>query len=220
MTKNQIEYAKHLETRRANRENEALTRERDLRAHSIALRGAAETERANRAKEVQAVRSLDEQVRSNLAKEGTESKRVSEIERGNKATEAIKIGEAAVRAAQQIENVRSNLADEAERKRHNLAMEVKPMQPISTTNVTTTAPAQPLQPITITVAPDVSSTSHAQPQVAVLPGNTSATPRLNAPKSDQSSRAQRQPKPTAPTVPKTVWKPSWNPITGLQAERS
>lgn len=220
MTKNQIEYAKHLETRRANQQQEALTKLRDERAHSVALRGAAETERANRAKETQAVRSLDEQIRSNKAKEGTEAARVSEIERGNKATEAIRIGEAATKVAQQVENVRANLADEAERKRHNIAMEAKPLQPISTTTVTTqSAPAQPLQPITITVAPELTSVSGSPEKPSTLPGNSISTPRLTAPKSDSSSKATRQPKPTSPTIPKKSWELKWNPITGLSAER-
>lgn len=214
MTRNQIEYAKHLENRRSNQAQEALTRSRDQRDYEVRVRSAAEAERANRAKEAQAVKSLDETVRSNVAKEGLTARDISEKERGNKATEAIRIGEAATKALGQAEQVRANLAREAETALHNRAMEVKPMQPITTITQYTT-PQQPAAPAQIVV--DLGSQPIASSRG--LPGNTVSTPRLQDSPDSSSSRATREPKITGPSQLK-VLDVQWSPVTGLSGDTS
>lgn len=215
MTKNQIEYAKHLESRRANQAQEALTSTRDRRTYEVASRSAAEAERANRAREAQLLLSLDETVRANKAREGTEAKRVSEIERGNKATEAIRIGEAAVDALRQAEQVRSNLAQEAETALHHRAMEAKPMQPITTVTNTSQPAATPLAPISVDVVVQPQSVISPQ-ELTPLSGNTLQTKRLEAPKDDARVQTRSPGKPTAPLgATKRVTDVSWSPVTGL-----
>lgn len=109
MTKNQIEYAKLLESRRSNLANEDLTKARDKNAYEINLRNAAESERHNRATEAQARASLDETIRANQAREAHEVNVLAETSRSNRAREE--------------ETKRSNLAKEAETNRSNLARE-------------------------------------------------------------------------------------------------
>lgn len=158
MTKNQIEYAKLLETRRANQANEAIVSQRDARSHAVALQQLGETSQHNRATEAQQQLSLDElaranrakeaetyranvarerentrsnvareqeTARANLANEALTGTKLTETERTNKANEAIRIGEAATKAADVAEKVRSHLATEAETALHNRAMELK-----------------------------------------------------------------------------------------------
>lgn len=156
MTKNQIEYAKHLETRRANQANERLTKQRDERAHTVALGQLSETQRANRAKEAQAIASLDETIRT------------------NKATEAIRIGDTAVSAANAAERVRSNLAREAETALHNRAMELKDYA--SKVDVSPVTLVQPTPMPQSSISPDqVTVIVGLQPQ---LPGVTTDVKRI------------------------------------------
>lgn len=170
MTKNQIEYAKHLEQRRSNQAQEELTRQRDERSHKVATGQLEEQARANRAKEAQAIRSLDETIRA------------------NKATEAIRIGEAATSAGRLAETVRSDLAREAETAMHNRAMELKDYAPrvdvTPVTHVGTQAPTT-AQPVNIGV------TVIDSPQRA-LPGLTTDVKRIKSPGSSQLTQDVRQ----------------------------
>lgn len=144
MTKNQIEYAKLQEQRRANRSNEQLTALRDERAHAIASRTATEVERKNREAERQNEVKLGEEFRSNVARE-TETKRAnlareqeqhrsalaveSEAARKNRADEAIRQFQADEikrhNIAQETETTRSNQERESETHRANLAREIE-----------------------------------------------------------------------------------------------
>lgn len=102
MTRNQIEYANLLETRRDNerrRDIESRTLEEQKRANAAR---EFETHRSNVVGEQHAARSLDETSRANLAKEG-------ETARSNLAREG--------------ETARSNLAREEETRRANQALE-------------------------------------------------------------------------------------------------
>lgn len=116
MTKNQIEYNKLLETKRANRANERLTEQRDIAARDLGLNTLQENARHNRQVELTAVDNLAEQQRANLAKE-------RELQRSHLASEGIA-------NAQLSETVRSHLRSEElnqagleETKRRNVANE-------------------------------------------------------------------------------------------------
>lgn len=111
MTRNQVEYAKLLESKRAAQASEALTASRDANAHYIASITAAETERAHRAQEAYNVQYLGEVVRSNQAREGLQLQAQQETQRSNLAREA--------------EAHRANIAAEAERHRANVASELE-----------------------------------------------------------------------------------------------
>lgn len=116
MTKNQIEYAKLLETRRANQKQEEMTHERDyesarhnLATESISRSSLDETSRSNKAREA-------ETARNNLALESLTRARDAETARANLEREK--------------ENFRSNAANESiklstlqETQRSNVAQE-------------------------------------------------------------------------------------------------
>lgn len=133
MTKNQIEYAKLLETTRANKANESLTKQRDTRAYEINLGQLGETKRHNVATEAQARASLDETIRSNQAREAHEVNVLAETKRSNQAREAETQRSNLAReaethrsnVAQEIELNRSHLANEAETRRSNIAREAE-----------------------------------------------------------------------------------------------
>lgn len=138
MTKNQIEYQKLLESKRANRAqetetnranlmNEELIRSRDTATLDLRGRELQETQRSNQAREA-------ENFRSNLAREG-ENKRhnvAQEMENSkhNRAQEAIGYGNISLGYSNLAEARRSNQANERirrnelfERQRSNLANE-------------------------------------------------------------------------------------------------
>lgn len=120
MTRNQIEYLKHRETRRNNQEVERLTSLRDTRANAVALASLDETAKHNRAVE-------SETIRHNTAQEGVNYLISAESQRHNLAAESI----AATTAIEQErsnrererENYRSHVASETEARRHNQAVE-------------------------------------------------------------------------------------------------
>lgn len=74
MTKNQIEYAKLLETSRANVAQETLTSSRDERQYSLGLGNLAETGRANLEREKLQAANLSELGRSNRARESEQAR--------------------------------------------------------------------------------------------------------------------------------------------------
>lgn len=129
MTRNQIEYAKHLETQRANRAQEALTQQRDAQAHEVSLAQLGETTRHNRAGEAQQVAVLGEQSRHNLATEELSRAQLGELQTHNRATErnaALTLSEQQrANVAREREQQRSNLAQEIELNRSNLAREAE-----------------------------------------------------------------------------------------------
>lgn len=102
MTNNQINYLNLLETQRANRAKEDVSRQNLSETARHNVRTEDESERSNRARESYSILSLAETMRSNKAKE-------TETARSNLAKEG--------------EVNRSNLAKEAEAKRSNLAKE-------------------------------------------------------------------------------------------------
>lgn len=102
MTKNQVEYAKLLETRRSNLANEARDHKRLQQDRSIAMAQLRETNRSNLERERVNVLSLDETRRSNLARE-------FETNRSAVAREKLTRSEL-------DESVRSHLASEAQRR--------------------------------------------------------------------------------------------------------
>lgn len=158
MTKNQIEFNKLLETRRANQAQEILTRRRDDRSHSLGLAQLGETSKHNRATEsldsaklVETTRSNKEREkethRANVAKEDETKRsniaRESETQRHNERTEAIDIGRAATYAGQLAETLR-----------HNLRMESKNLRPQvivtgSSSSSTSTSDTKPSEPIEV-----------------------------------------------------------------------
>lgn len=103
MTRNQIDYAKLLESKRAAQAQETLTRRRDEAAMRLGIDQLAETSRHNLAGERISKGTLDETSRSNMAKE-------RETYRAN--------------VAKETETNRSNLARESETGRHNIATEL------------------------------------------------------------------------------------------------
>lgn len=138
MTKNQIEYAKLLETKRSNLANEDLTRKRDTTAREVGLGNLQEGQRHNKATETQASASLDETVRSNKVRE-TEAARhnvAGEVEmyRHNVSGERLQSAAQAEQARHNragesltastiAETQRSNIARETETARSNMALE-------------------------------------------------------------------------------------------------
>lgn len=116
MTKNQIEYGKLLESRRAAMASEALTRARDT-----------ETARHNVASERVSLDTLAEQRRSHLAQEALSAQQLAELTTHNRATESISLGQLGetkrTNLAKEGETKRSNLAKEGEARRHNIAAE-------------------------------------------------------------------------------------------------
>lgn len=149
MTKNQIEYAKLLETRRSNVVNESLTAQRNALTQSA----NDETKRANVAKEGLTAKQIAEAERSARAKEAETSRhnivtegiqqqdaftrlqQAREQARANLASESLRreaqsetarsnLVNEALGARRQVEVERSNLATESETKRHNEATEL------------------------------------------------------------------------------------------------
>lgn len=105
MTKNQIEYQKLLELKRANLANEQITTARDAAARKLGLDTLQETARHNQQVELQARDNLAEQYRNNLAQ-------LQEAQRAHLASEGL--------TQQSVDNeYRRN----AETGRHNLANE-------------------------------------------------------------------------------------------------
>lgn len=105
MTKNQIEYHKLQEMRRANQENERLTAERDAAQRRLGLDTLQETARHNAQVELQARDNLAEQYRNNVAQ-------LQEIQRSHLASEGL--------TQQTIDNEYRKVAETG---RHNLATE-------------------------------------------------------------------------------------------------
>lgn len=125
MTKNQIEYNKLLETKRANQASEraklseiAETGRHNLAGEQIQRASLDETSRANRAREAWQSDTLAETMRSNQERESLARAQHSELQRSNRASEDI-------RRQQNVETQRSNLARENETHRSNLAKETE-----------------------------------------------------------------------------------------------
>lgn len=127
MTKNQIEYAKLLETRRSNIAQEDLTKSRDAEGarHNLVTEGISrasldETSRANKARE-------QETRRANLASETLTAARDAETARANLEREKENFRSHAAQERIQLttleETRRANLAKEQEAKRSNQAKE-------------------------------------------------------------------------------------------------
>lgn len=109
MTNNQINYLNLLETQRANRAKEDVSRQTLSETTRHNVRTEDESERSNRAKESYSILSLAENIRSNKAKE-------NETMRANLAKE----GETnRANLAKEAETERSNYAKEGETHRHN-----------------------------------------------------------------------------------------------------
>lgn len=127
MTHNQIEYAKMLETRRSNKENERLTGLRDERAYEINLGNLKESERHNRASERQLRDELEEKIRINDLNYHLNRDRLNEDSRHNLRLEDLQSSsiEETIRSnlAREIETNRANIARESETKRSNMAVE-------------------------------------------------------------------------------------------------
>jgi len=102
MTRNQIEYAKLVETRRANRASEENERYRTSSNYQAAMSQVLENRRHNVIGESQNAQTLEETRRSNVARE-QESLRSS--------------------LAKEAETMRSNMAKELEANRHNVQTE-------------------------------------------------------------------------------------------------
>lgn len=112
MTRNQIEYNKLLESRRANRASEALTASRDiesarhnLESESISRQSLDEQRRSNQAREA-------ETLRSNMAKEDLQRQVNQETARSNRARESISLEANAINRAAQEETARANRVKE------------------------------------------------------------------------------------------------------------
>ena len=109
MTNNQINYLNLLETQRANRAKEDVSRQTLSETSRHNVRTEDESERSNRAKEAYSIFSLSETIRSNKAKEHETSRsnlaKEAETNRANMAKEA--------------ETGRANQAKENETHRHN-----------------------------------------------------------------------------------------------------
>lgn len=120
MTRNQIEFHKMMETRRANRVTEDITRTRDERSHQVALGQLAELGRHNKEQERQGQIALDETSRHNLASESHARDVLAEQQRHSMVQEA-ETNRSNI--AREIETNRANLAHEAETRRSNLSRE-------------------------------------------------------------------------------------------------
>lgn len=152
MTKNQIEYNKLREQRRANLQQEELTRIRDTASIELGRSQLGEQTRHNLAGEQLQTASLDETRRSNLAKEGETirsnlareeenrrhnvaseeltSTQLAEVARHNRASEGLQSRTISLGYAQLGETTRHNQQLEAltasqqtEIQRHNVAQE-------------------------------------------------------------------------------------------------
>lgn len=109
MTRNQIEYAKLQEAKRANRASEQLTAARDVRSYSVAASQLSELQRHNKQQETIALGTLQNQRYASEATARYQQQQVAELTRANKAREA--------------EIYRSNVAALAEQVRSHTAQE-------------------------------------------------------------------------------------------------
>lgn len=87
LTKNQIDFAKLVESKRAAQASESLTRFRDERSFALAQAELAESKRAARARERFNEASLGESVRHNYATESQSASTLQETRRANLAAE-------------------------------------------------------------------------------------------------------------------------------------
>lgn len=114
MTRNQIDYQKHVEQARSNRVNEK------------------ETERANRAKELQLEKELAETQRSNLVREAeTQRSNVAKETETHRSNVVSEREAARSNLAKELETNRANLAKETEAHRSNTAQEALKAQDIA-----------------------------------------------------------------------------------------
>lgn len=116
MTKNQIEYQKLLETMRANRATEDITKSRDEASRRLGLDTLQETARHNQQVELQARDNLAEQYRNNVAQ-------LQELQRSHLASEGLTQQRIGVEKGQLAELGRHNTVTEEEMARHNIAQE-------------------------------------------------------------------------------------------------
>lgn len=128
MTRNQIDYARHLETRRTNLVNEELVRQRDLRNYELGVQSQAEIERANRERELFNRDNLLEVSRHNQAAESMAISQLEESKRHNLTVEDATRMQNLLRERELSELNRTNLAREAETNRHNLAAELETLR--------------------------------------------------------------------------------------------
>lgn len=105
MTKNQIEYAKLWETRRANQRAELLKEREQELTRAIEAHKLQETRRSNLAREGLTAAATAETIRSNQAREGYNLLNLGEITRHNQSVEGYN-------AQQLAETVRANKARE------------------------------------------------------------------------------------------------------------
>lgn len=123
MTKNQIEYQKLVETKRANQAQETITRMRDANTHSVAVGQLNEAIRHNYATEGQERQKLYEMTRHNEATEQVALMSAQETARHNAAAEALQGQQITLGYQQLSETSRHNYAMENETNRHNVAVE-------------------------------------------------------------------------------------------------
>lgn len=116
MTKNQIEYLKVQEARRANRANENLTYDRDLASRQLGLDTLRETARHNQQVELNARDNLAEQHRHNVAQ-------LAEQQRAHLASEGLTSQQMDVERTKAQETQRHNEVTEGETQRHNVQNE-------------------------------------------------------------------------------------------------
>lgn len=127
MTRNQIEYNKLLETKRANTRNEELTSRRDEAAIAAKLSELGEASRHNAALEQLQRMHENELLRHNAATEEATLIDLNERQRSNRAQETLgqrNLAEVSrANRARETEATRSNLAREAETNRSNVERE-------------------------------------------------------------------------------------------------
>lgn len=155
MTRNQIEYAKHVETKRANRAQEELTFARDQANRVLGFATLDESKRHNLASEQQAANVLGEQTRHNLATEAVSeysnqlksreldlrNEQLQETLRHNMQLEDLQSKQIEISHRSQEEIARHNLAQESrdsralsESIRHNVSLENLQLRTIGEAN--------------------------------------------------------------------------------------
>lgn len=123
LTKNQIEYQKLVETKRANQVNEAQTRWRDYHTNAVAVGGLNETIRHNYATEGLDRSKAVEAARHNAATEEIQLFVAQEGKRHNLEGERLQGEQITLGYSQLQESQRHNTAVESETYRHNLSVE-------------------------------------------------------------------------------------------------
>lgn len=123
MTKNQIEYQKLVETKRANQVQEAQTKWRDSANYSVAIGQLREAQRHNYATEAAERVKLGETIRHNQVGEQISLFNAQELARHNVQTEQISRDNITLGYHQLDESRRHNIAVEDESRRHNLRVE-------------------------------------------------------------------------------------------------